>query len=946
MFVQTSDVMDKETRYLIGIDLGTTTCSVFYIDTISKPYTPKRFSILQWDREGKVVKSEKLPSFCFFPNKKAIGSKEYVLEEVYKDSKLSNWVLGKLAYRKQISDPARVISSAKSWICCDSVNRSDKILPWSSELVPSDEKLSPIDVMGLYLEHIRLFWNKTIGVDCDKYYFERQNIVITVPASFDPVAQDLIVKASVKAGYNSDTLTLIEEPQAAFYSWLYDDCGIEKWKLKDVLLEKIPAIVDSSQSVLVCDIGGGTCDFSLFSIGLTNGSEEGFYIKRTSVGDHILLGGDNVDLAVASLFEDKFDDLYKNKLTAKQWNSLVASIRDIKEEIFSFSGIDKDIFISIDSHTKSLFTGCISIGVSKKKIVDYVLSKFFPLCELGSNVAQKKSAICHWGLQYAQDLAFTRHLSKFLSGKRVDAVLFVGGSLIPKVFQEKIMENLSCWYKKNIVKLSQYSLDLSVSRGASVFALAKDGKFFRVSAGYPNSLYLMVKSQNSSTSDKLLCLLPKGYEGGGSIKIALDNLCLLLGKRVAFRVFYSSHRDFDRAGEIFDFVAKDFKCLPSLEVVVGKQSRQKKIVLVDLEVLLTHSGVLKLFCVQKENKQKHQLQFNLQKEDILSVSGSEIKAKKTEAEIIDISKQIDSAVDVYYGKRNKETCSISTSPKELLFQLETITKYNKQDWDIKTLRTIADSLFVGINRRLRSYQHESGWYSLLGYCLRPGCGDSLDVDRISVLWSIYTNGLSKQASIKVKESWFVMWRRVSAGLNGEQQNFIYKKLFPRLRHNEASVEMILLLGSLERVGLQQRVVMGNFIVDQLLKGSQEYAVQKIWCLTRLATRVPLYAGSVAVIMPCIVELWIEKIFTMSKSRQGKYQEHINRFLLCASRLIADRGYDICPHLRAEVIEYLKSANATNISLQAIKEYVPPDDKYQMSLLGEQLPVGLSFRNLG
>ena len=221
---------------------------------------------------------------------------------------------------------------------------------------------------------------------------------------------------------------------------------------------------------------------------------------------------------------------------------------------------------------------------------------------------------------------------------------------------------------------------------------------------------------------------------------------------------------------------------------------------------------------------------------------------------------------------------------------------------------------------------------------RPGCGDSLDADRISVLWSIYTNGLSKQASTKVKESWFVMWRRVSAGLGEEQQNFIYKKLFPRLRHNEASAEMILLLGSLERVNLQQRVTMGNFIVDQLLKGPQDYVVQKIWCLTRLATRVPLYAGSVAIIMPCVVEMWIEKIFTLSKGRQEKYQDHLNRFLLCASRLIADRGYDINPNLRVEVVKYLKSSNVTDISLQTIREYVAPDDKYQSSLLGEQLPL--------
>ena len=310
----------------------------------------------------------------FFPDKKAIKNKEYSLEGLCEDS--SSWVLGNLAYRKQTSEPARVISSAKSWICCDSVNRSDKILPWSSDLVPSNEKLSPIDAMSLFLKHIRLLWNKSIGFGCDKYSFELQNIVITIPASFDPVAQELIIEASIKAGYDSRTLTLIEEPQAAFYSWLYDVCGVEKGELKNVLVEKIPDIVDSSQSILVCDIGGGTCDFSLFSVGITDESEEGFYIKRTSVGDHILLGGDNIDLAVASLFEDKFNDLYKTKLTAKQWDSLVASIRGIKEEIFSLNGIDKDVFISIDSNTKNLFAGCVSIGINKKKIIDYILSRF------------------------------------------------------------------------------------------------------------------------------------------------------------------------------------------------------------------------------------------------------------------------------------------------------------------------------------------------------------------------------------------------------------------------------------------------------------------------------------------------------------------------------------------------------------------------------------------
>ena len=282
-------------RYIIGIDLGTSTTSLSYLDTLKDTLEPQTLPIAQWEDKDNFIKKDILPSFCFLPHKKDVRNKSFKLpfyeeDPILSESKLA---LGRLALGKQTDEPSRVISSAKSWLCHAGVNREDKILPWNSDDITGDHRHSPVEVLSYLLLHLRLYWNHTIGKHNDDYKLENQSVVITVPASFDEIATALTLKAAKKAGFNEKNTSLVEEPQAAFYLWIHEN---KKSKLLKELKDQ--------KTVLVCDIGGGTSDFSLFS--LKTRKEKGLHIERTKISRHILLGGDNLDLKIASLFEEEY----------------------------------------------------------------------------------------------------------------------------------------------------------------------------------------------------------------------------------------------------------------------------------------------------------------------------------------------------------------------------------------------------------------------------------------------------------------------------------------------------------------------------------------------------------------------------------------------------------------------------------------------------------------
>ncbi|MCK5784396.1 MAG: Hsp70 family protein, partial [Desulfobacterales bacterium] len=455
-------------RYVIGIDLGTTNSAVSYVEPASEngtdqqPEKPlkqriKIFKVPQLTGSGEVNRVSVLPSFLYIPGAYDISKDSISLPWKTDENNFS----GVFARDHGAKIPARLVSSAKSWLCHNNVDRHSKILPWGS----GDDvyKVSPIQATASYLKHLKRAWNHEKGDDED-LYFENQMIVITVPASFDEVARDLTVEAATQAGLKN--VTLLEEPLAAFYSWLIRH--EHDWNKR----------VNENELILVCDVGGGTTDFTLITLISVDGSPR---FERIAVGDHLILGGDNIDLALARHVETGFG---KNKpaLTGDKWKTLCHQCRQAKENILN--GNTDSEKITIMGEGRGLIAGTVSSTLLRESLEKIVLDGFFPLVD-SKTIKKKeaKKAITEFGLPYEQEPAMTRHLGWFLDHHKDDVekilnkspfpdlVLFNGGSLKPSIIQDRIRESIRHWFDQENAEtprvLENPDPDLAVALGAS-----------------------------------------------------------------------------------------------------------------------------------------------------------------------------------------------------------------------------------------------------------------------------------------------------------------------------------------------------------------------------------------------------------------------------------------------------------------------------------------------
>ena len=418
-------------RFSIGIDLGTTNCAFAFVP-LGSEVRSEIFGIQQWDTSSTTTEAPGLPSFLYLPDQATaaqIQAGKNADEE---------WVVGRLARKKAAESPGRVVHSAKSWLCHHTSDRSARFLPWGSEDIARDSKISPVRASALILDHLRRAWNSRFASAGLELEFDRQEITVTVPASFDAAAQRLTLTAALKAGF-PETTHLLEEPQAAFYCWL------EQHDIAADLESKLTDETDRTYHLLVVDIGGGTSDFSLFEF-RSAPSGAAPKIKRIAVGDHILLGGDNVDLAVAHFLEPRLIG-ERGKLSGTQWDDLVARCRDLKENVLSRDGDPGERFaVSLPGRGAGLVAGTHTARLTRAEIRALLLDGFFPECDSLARPYRTQAALKEWGLPYARDGAVTRHLANFLRGRpRVDAILFNGGSLHPELVRQRICQLVGRW---------------------------------------------------------------------------------------------------------------------------------------------------------------------------------------------------------------------------------------------------------------------------------------------------------------------------------------------------------------------------------------------------------------------------------------------------------------------------------------------------------------------
>lgn len=588
-------------KYIVGIDLGTTNVVVSYTPLKSAEEDSadelSLFPILQEQAKGAVEKLEVMPSFIFERLKEKPAIKW--------DSE-SNFIMGDYARERGAEVPDRLIFSAKSWLCNTRVDRTQDILPWNAP--EGNSKISPVKAVSMFLNHIKHAWND----EFDKDELENQKVIVTIPASFDAAARDLTVEAAEMAGLND--VTLLEEPQAALYSWLAQTDN--PWRKQ----------VKKSDVILVVDVGGGTTDFSLIEIGESEGD---LSLERVAVGNHILLGGDNMDLTLAYIARQKLEKANK-KVT--QWQTIQLSHQCRKAKEALLNDPDKDsIPVVVSGRGSRVIAGSLKTTIAREDMEKTLVDGFFPKCNLNDTpVEDRGSGVRESNLMYAADAAITRHLASFLRSQKGEekdystpqAILFNGGVFRSVMFKERLIEVINSWLessqKEQIKILEGIELSKAVARGASYFGLACEGSGIRIRGGVSQSYYLGIESSLPAVPGfkpplKALCVAQQGTEEGTVQNINDRHFSLVVGKSVEFKFFKSNCRRDDVFGEMIEEIDETFEETSSLEIELPVYNKMKPgdLAEVNLQVAVTEIGTLEIYCLAINDDHKWKLEFNV-----------------------------------------------------------------------------------------------------------------------------------------------------------------------------------------------------------------------------------------------------------------------------------------------------------------------------------------------
>jgi molecular chaperone DnaK (HSP70) len=924
-------------RYLIGIDLGTTNCVLAYLDADSAGYQPQVLQVLQWDSPASTVATQTLPSFNYLTTS---AERQGGFHREAEDLPVleNDWVPGIYARNRMADTPTRVIHSAKSWLCHGGIDRTAAMLPWQSEEVPPRDRLSPVQASSAYLSYLKNAWNREHAAGGPEERFENQSIVLTVPASFDEVAQQLTLEAARLAGYPGG-VSLIEEPQAAFYDWL--GWGKHVSELLD-LLEADPA---RTARVLVCDIGGGTTDLSLFEVTGDPKSASGLALRRVAVSEHLLLGGDNIDLALAYLLEEKLTG-GQRKLSGGQWNQLLVQARELKERILTGDG-DGDaegspVFtITLAGAGAGLFATTLSASISAAEVRETVLEGFFPDCEPLERPRKKGGGLREFGLPYAEDSAVTRHLAGFLEGRPVDAVLYNGGSVTPGFLRRRLTNLVARWQKGRApVVLQNDAMALAVARGAAryghILHTRRAGE--RITGGHARALYLEVVRGKERKTPTLICVLPRGMEANQTLSIENAQFDLLVNQSVRFQCFFSNRRLHDPAGELVPWREEEFQPLPPpLQTAIHLPPERPKPannrLRVSLECSLNELGLLQLFCVEIDGPGRWRLDFNLRRPEGAAEDAPTPREALPKKELGEATGLVLSL----YGKK-RDPGLPEAKPRQLMRQLEKTLGGGREGWDSATLRGLWPAIAQGMNRRSRSVDHEESWLYLAGFALRPGYGYPLDESRVEELWRLFELGMAFPGQKRVQVQWWLLWRRTAGGLNAQRQEKILDKILPKLPLPLETAEILYLAGSLERIPLDRKLGLVKLLSAGLRKPQLPNKTPHAWALGRLLSRVPLYAGPETILPPQEVE----KLFLQTRELDWKLPANAPLIPLFAqaARRTERRGVDLPSEVREELLQKMKSSAARPEELQVVRETVPVKDIDRVHQFGESLPSGL------
>ncbi|NMG16479.1 Hsp70 family protein [Aromatoleum bremense] len=916
--------------YLVGIDLGTSNTVVAY----AAP-GDEHIALLPIDQlvaPGEVAARPLLPSLRYHPAPGELSPDDLQLPWAAADvAGVAPVVVGGLARELGAQVPGRLVASAKSWLSHAGVDRSAPILPWGA----GDDvaKVSPVAASASYLAHVRAAWNARFP-DAP---LERQQVVLTVPASFDEGARALTLEAARLA--QLPALRLLEEPQAACYDWLFRH------------RQSLAAELEATRLILVCDVGGGTTDFTLIRVAVEDGEPR---LARIGVGDHLMLGGDNMDLALAHVVEARLGAA-DGKLTAARFSQLLQRCRGAKEQLLGPAAPERTTVTLLGAGSR-LVGGARSVELARDEVEHLIVDGFLPRAGADARPARRRAGIVEFGLPYPADPAITRHLAAFLERHAAasrdalgpdapeapelpvpDTVLLNGGVFRSHALSERLQHVLGGWRGQALRLLHNDDPDVAVARGAVAYALVRAGQGPRIGGGAPRSYFLVIEGDGPSRRG--VCVLPRGTEEAVEVHLPERSFALKLGQPVQFHLVSSAADTPHQAGDLVDIAGDDFVRLPPIATVIPSAGSGTVDVPVRIVAAMTEVGTLDMHCVSlAEPARRWLLAFQLR--------GDGAAQAETVAALPPRFADAVEAVERVFGSRSHDLSGKEV--RQLRGQLDHLLG-KRESWDVPLLRALFDVLWERVRRRRRSAEHERLWLNLAGYCLRPGLGYPLDDWRVEQLWTLFGQGIQYVRERQNWSEWWTLWRRAAGGLAAPEQLLVLQAAGEQIEADDAArrarqpvgtrgslEDLARLAASLERVEVEHRIEIGEWLIERLQKPAEKQNAW--WAVGRIGAREPLYGSAHNVVPADVATRWLDAILALDWKR-------IEPAAFAAAqiaRLTGDRSRDLPAELRDEVARRLAAINAPPSWTAMVREVVVLEEAEKWRAFGESLPPGLQL----
>jgi molecular chaperone DnaK (HSP70) len=951
------------------------------------------FDVRQLVANGEIGAQPTLPSFLYLPTDGERAS----LALPWDASPAA--IVGVHAREQGALVPARQVASAKSWLSNAAVDRTAALLPWASD---HPLKLSPVEASARVLRHLRDAWNHTHpGVR-----LEDQPIVLTVPASFDEEARELTVQAAREAGFVD--LTLLEEPLAALYAWIAHNraalasrgqTGVRPGSDRgqtgvrpgsDPVVEK-PQGSDRGQTtfalgdgalVLVVDVGGGTTDFSLIRTAADAGE---LTFERIAIGEHLLLGGDNLDVALAVHVERLLTGDSGRTLTLTERQTLRRKCSAAKERLLSDPTLTHER-ITILGSGRGVVGGNLTADLPREEVERILCDGFLPLTSAGDLPARdRRAGLRELGLPFESEPAITRHLAAFLTRAArqaqqdgmvaPDAVLFNGGFFTPPLARDRVVRAIDTWTGRRPLVMANERPEAAVAIGAAFYAKLRQNpeasRRLLIRAGSARAYYVGVEStmpehpalehpalehaalehpapstpphpvapRRTPPHPDAVCVLPRGTQEGTSFELDRE-FTVITNQAAAFTLFSSSARD-DRLNDLVAFDSADppHRHAPLVTALrFGKRSRRVPLA-VRLSATFTETGTLELWCQSTTTEHRWRLAFSLRGSEADPLDTSAPEDAEVEDQVVIPDDAIAQAVALLRDAFGPDS---TRDPSALVGELENALGHGKHAWPIVAIRRLADALIELAPGRTRAASHEARWLNLTGFCVRPGFGSPADDWRVSQLRTVYAAGLAHPKDVQCQVEWLVLWQRVAGGFSAGQQRELAQRVIgqlgigqkkPARLNPQIEREGWRLLGSLERLDAGQKAKLGDELLLRIRREPRHAA--RLWTIGRLGARAPLYGPLNTVVPPVVAERWIELLMSLKDIGPDAASAIVQ-----IGAETGDPARDVSAGLRQRAVARLEAAGIPPEALEPLRAIVRPDRASVSRAFGESLPQGL------